>query len=160
MNYLPEPTAEGDAPIRNRIHQQITLYLGNYFALPLHLIFVEDASDIENYSAATQANRRKVSELMRDLTRTFGFSFHVVSNRLHSRLYLTINLLLVPQATGDARAELGRLNEIGIIHGVITDDLDTLLYGASLIIERFVIKIIRIVMIILKLYLTDLNFGP
>ena len=79
---------------------------------------------------------------------------------MHSRLYLTINLLLVPQATGDARAELGRLNEIGIIHGVITDDLDTLLYGASLIIERFVIKIIRIVMIILKLYLTDLNFGP
>lgn len=42
------------------------------------------------------------------------------------------------QAPGDARAELGRLNEIEIIYGVISDDLDMLLYGVNLIIERYV----------------------
>ena len=95
MNIPPEPMAEGDAPIRNRIHQQITLYLGNYFALPLHLILVEDSLDCENYTAAAQANRRKVSQLMEDIAHTFGFSFHTVSNKLHCTLYLTINLLLM-----------------------------------------------------------------
>ena len=82
MNYLPEPTAEGDAPIRNRIHQQITLYLGNYFALPIHLILVENSLHIQNYSATTQASHRKISQLMRDIAHTFGFSFHTVSNKL------------------------------------------------------------------------------
>ena len=51
------------------------------------------------------------------------------------------------------------MNEIGVIHGVITDDLDTLLYGANLIIERFVIKMSRSVIHILKLDLIGLNSG-
>ena len=42
------------------------------------------------------------------------------------------------QAPGEAEAELAYLNRIGFIDAVVTDDVDTLLFGASTIIRKYV----------------------
>jgi holliday junction resolvase YEN1 len=45
-------------------------------------------------------------------------------------------LIGAAQAPGEAEAELAYLNRIGVIDAVLTDDVDTLVFGASLVIRK------------------------
>lgn len=47
-------------------------------------------------------------------------------------------LLTLLQAPGDAEAELAYLASEGLIDAVLTADSDTLLYGAKVLLRRFV----------------------
>ncbi len=40
------------------------------------------------------------------------------------------------QAKGEAEAELARLNRLGIIDAVMTDDVDALVFGARTVIKK------------------------
>ena len=40
------------------------------------------------------------------------------------------------QALGEAEAELAYLNNVGIIDAIMTDDVDTLLFGARTVIRK------------------------
>ena len=40
------------------------------------------------------------------------------------------------KAPGEAEAELAYLNQIGVIDAVWTDDVDTLVFGATLVIRK------------------------
>lgn len=42
------------------------------------------------------------------------------------------------QAPGEAEAELAQLNARGIIDGVLTDDVDAVLFGAQTVIRTYV----------------------
>lgn len=42
------------------------------------------------------------------------------------------------KAPGEAEAELAYLNRAGIIDGVLSDDVDTFLFGAVTVIRKFV----------------------
>lgn len=42
----------------------------------------------------------------------------------------------IPQAPGEAEAELAYLNRVGIIDAVYTDDVDTFLFGAKMIVRK------------------------
>ena len=39
---------------------------------------------------------------------------------------------------GEAEAELAFLNRIGVIDGVLTDDVDTFIFGANMVIRKYV----------------------
>ena len=45
---------------------------------------------------------------------------------------------LFPQAPGEAEAELAYLNRIGVIDGILSDDVDNFLFGATVVIRKFV----------------------
>lgn len=42
------------------------------------------------------------------------------------------------QAPGEAEAELAYLNRIGVIDGILSDDVDNFLFGATVVIRKFV----------------------
>lgn len=42
----------------------------------------------------------------------------------------------VHKAPGEAEAELAYLNRIGVIDAIITDDVDTFLFGATMLIRK------------------------
>lgn len=43
------------------------------------------------------------------------------------------------QAPGEAEAELAYLNRIGVIDGILSDDVDNFLFGATVVIRKFVV---------------------
>ena len=47
-------------------------------------------------------------------------------------------LTFTRQAPGEAEAELASLNRIGVIDAIISDDVDTFLFGATMIIRKCV----------------------
>ena len=45
------------------------------------------------------------------------------------------------QAAGEAEAELAHMNNLGLIDAVMTDDSDALIFGARVIIRKYVLKL-------------------
>lgn len=48
----------------------------------------------------------------------------------------SIHFNLPPQAPGEAEAELAYLNRIGVIDGILSDDVDNFLFGAMTVIRK------------------------
>ena len=53
--------------------------------------------------------------------------------------YLCVLLTPYSQAPGEAEAELAHLNSIGIIDAILSDDVDSFLFGAKVVIRRCVL---------------------
>jgi 5'-3' exonuclease len=52
-------------------------------------------------------------------------------------VYLFIGGMLTrSQAPGEAEAELAYLNRVGVIDGILSDDVDNFLFGATLVIRK------------------------
>lgn len=71
---------------------------------------------------------------MKKIIEVFGYEWRTVSlgsEYLRHRMGLTRQ-----QAPGEAEAELAYLNSIGVIDGVLSDDVDNFLFGATLVIRN------------------------
>lgn len=73
------------------------------------------------------------------LANAFNFPYHQVRGMLKEYK----RLLTLLQAPGDAEAELAYLASEGLIDAVLTADSDTLLYGAKVLLRRFVRSTLR-----------------
>ena len=73
---------------------------------------------------------------MQEIIEAFGFEWRMVSRPLLDT-YCSAHFLAF-QAPGEAEAELAYLNRIGVIDAIITDDVDTFLFGATMLIRKFV----------------------
>jgi 5'-3' exonuclease len=52
-------------------------------------------------------------------------------------IYLFLGGMLTrSQAPGEAEAELAYLNRVGVIDGILSDDVDNFLFGATLVIRK------------------------
>lgn len=70
---------------------------------------------------------------MQEIIEAFGFEWRMVSVNLHvCKLFIHS----VHKAPGEAEAELAYLNRIGVIDAIITDDVDTFLFGATMLIRK------------------------
>lgn len=61
-----------------------------------------------------------------------------MAKRLGWLLWQVYSWLLFLQAPGEAEAELAYLNSIGQIDAVLSDDVDTFLFGATMVIRKSV----------------------
>lgn len=43
---------------------------------------------------------------------------------------------MIAQAAGEAEAELAKMNELGVIDAVLTEDSDALVFGAQVVIRK------------------------
>jgi len=43
------------------------------------------------------------------------------------------------KAPGEAEAELAHLNSIGVIDAILSDDVDNFLFGAKMVVRKFVV---------------------
>lgn len=84
---------------------------------------------------------KKVSKLTHKLTtgtkaiiEAFGFEWRTVT--LFNRTTQTCFFTLHSQAPGEAEAELAYLNRIGVIDGILSDDVDNFLFGATTVIRK------------------------
>lgn len=71
---------------------------------------------------------------MKNIIEAFGFEWRTVSNG-YLRGSIKANLY---QAPGEAEAELAYLNRIGAIDAVLSDDVDNFLFGATMVIRKWV----------------------
>jgi Holliday junction resolvase YEN1 len=68
-----------------------------------------------------------------DMLGLFGFAVHEVI------MFLQVSVQsnsLLRQAPAEAEAELARLNRLSIVNAVLTDDVDTFLFGAFTVIRK------------------------
>ena len=72
---------------------------------------------------------------MQEIIEAFGFEWRMVRHPLPDTLLCSF---LAFQAPGEAEAELAYLNRIGVIDAIITDDVDTFLFGATMLIRKCV----------------------
>lgn len=81
-------------------------------------LFIFDGPKRPEFKRGKKINRsaNKLTTGMKRIIEAFGFQHHT--------------------APGEAEAELAYLNDIGIIDGVMTDDVDTYLFGANTIVRN------------------------
>jgi holliday junction resolvase YEN1 len=73
---------------------------------------------------------------MKNIIEAFGFEWRTVS--LHNNpAFKTLRRSY--KAPGEAEAELAYLNRIGVIDGILSDDVDTFLFGAKVVIRKYAI---------------------
>ncbi|KAF8067520.1 PIN domain-like protein [Lyophyllum atratum] len=91
--------------------------LCRYLKLPVVLVFVPDSEGRPaiKRGRAVQPQPLWMSNYVEELVRAFGFYIH--------------------QAPGEAEAELAKLNSLGMIDAILTDDSDTLVFGGECIIR-------------------------
>ena len=67
---------------------------------------------------------------MQEIIEAFGFEWH--------------------RAPGEAEAELAYLNRVGIIDAIVTDDVDTFVFGAKMVIRKYVLVLFRSFCLLIK----------
>ncbi|TCD65483.1 hypothetical protein EIP91_002567 [Steccherinum ochraceum] len=94
------------------------LRLAIYFNLAVHLVLVEDGSQRPAYKREKEVRTcpHWLTEAAREISESMGFTWHV--------------------APGEAEAELARLNALGLIQAVLTDDGDAWLFGARTVLRN------------------------
>ncbi|TCD60050.1 hypothetical protein EIP91_010837, partial [Steccherinum ochraceum] len=93
--------------------------LAQYLKLAVQLVFVVDGphcSARERMMSTRVFKTADQLEKVRGLVLAFGFQWH--------------------QAPGEATAELARMNVLGLVDAVLTDDSDTLVYGAEVVVRN------------------------
>ena len=91
-------------------------------------------------STKVRTNHHGLTDSFKKLVTAFGFNWHVVSRvtpslELEGRSHLKS---IFDQAAGEAEAELAQLNKNGYLDAVLTDDSDTFIFGARVIIRKCV----------------------
>ena len=71
---------------------------------------------------------------MKQIVEAFGFEWRTVSDCT----WCSVCIYTLFQAPGEAEAELAYLNRIGVIDGILSDDVDNFLFGATVVIRKFV----------------------
>lgn len=73
-------------------------------------------------------------------TMIVAFGFEILDVRIRLIVHLARTRLCSQdhQAAGEAEAELARLNQTGVIKAVISEDVDTLVFGARTVIRMYV----------------------
>ncbi|EJD42038.1 PIN domain-like protein, partial [Auricularia subglabra TFB-10046 SS5] len=106
-----------------------------FASLPLLPLFVFDGPERPRWKRGKRISRRKDMRLvegMQEIIEAFGYECIHVSARCETDEV---------KAPGEAEAELAHLNRIGIIDAILSDDVDTFLFGASLVIRKYVVVV-------------------
>ncbi|RPD70264.1 PIN domain-like protein, partial [Lentinus tigrinus ALCF2SS1-7] len=95
--------------------------LAHLFAKPVAVVFVEDGPDRPDMKRGVHVRKKQhwLTKGMRALVEGFGFEWI--------------------QAPGEAEAELAAMNQAGLIDTVMSDDGDTLVFGADVVIRKYVL---------------------
>ncbi|GLB44254.1 putative PIN domain-like protein [Lyophyllum shimeji] len=106
-------THAGENPELRAFHFKLCRYL----KLPVVLVFVPDGQGRPSVKRgrAVRSQPLWMGEYVQELVTAFGFYVH--------------------QAPGEAEAELAKLNSLGMIDSILTDDSDTLVFGGESIIR-------------------------
>lgn len=105
---------------------------------PFLPLFVFDGQLRPDFKRGKKTNK-KIDPLIPDfqeILEAFGFEWITVSWTNQLTLPLLTDLSKAP---GEAEAELAHMNQVGIIDGVLSDDVDTFLFGAHTVIRKWVL---------------------
>lgn len=103
---------------------------------PVTPVFVYDGPRREPLKRGRQVVTRPlwIIENVKSLVKAFGFHSHDV--RTIETSSQNSNTKIYNQAPGEAEAELAKMNALGFIDAVITDDSDAVVFGAQCIIRK------------------------
>ena len=106
-------------------------------SIPLLPLFVFDGPKRPSMKRNKKISGRAhwLTDGMKNIIEAFGFEWHMVNTFL-SRTSLPMNLRDI-QAPGEAEAELAFLNQIGVIDAVLSDDVDTFVFGGTMVIRKY-----------------------
>ena len=110
--------------------------LARLLKLPFLPLFVFDGPMRPDVKRGKSINKQPhwMIEGMKTIVEAFGFEWRTV--RI---LAVVFDIDLIhSKAPGEAEAELAYLNRIGVIDAVLSDDVDTLVFGARMIILKWV----------------------
>jgi Holliday junction resolvase YEN1 len=131
---------EGENPQLRTIMFRIVKLVNSPF-LPL---FVFDGPGRPSEKRGKKVHKRRAPALVEGIKRlitAFGLEWRTVSHLpfIHvPSVSLIFVSLIDSKAPGEAEAELAYLNSIGVIDGIISDDVDAFLFGAKVIIRKYV----------------------
>jgi Holliday junction resolvase YEN1 len=126
---------EGENPQLRTILFRIVKLINSPF-LPL---FVFDGPGRPNEKRGKKVQKCREPALVEGIKRlitAFGLEWRTVSHI--SSAIVPHASLIGSKAPGEAEAELAHLNSIGVIDGIISDDVDAFLFGAKVIIRKYV----------------------
>lgn len=149
-----ERNAEGDRGLRIGIDASIWFYHAAYgregenpelrtlffrcsrlLSIPLLPLFVFDGPKRPSVKRNKKISGKAhwLTDGMKNIIEAFGFEWHVVRTSL--RISQSVNLFYI-QAPGEAEAELAFLNRTGVINAVLSDDVDTFVFGGTTVIRK------------------------
>lgn len=122
---------EGENPELRTLFFRCSRLLG----IPLLPLFVFDGPKRPSMKRNKKISGKShwLTEGMKNIIEAFGFEWHMV--RLSSCLSLSMNLHCI-QAPGEAEAELAFLNRTGVIDAVLSDDVDTFVFGGTMVVRK------------------------
>ena len=128
---------EGENPELRLIFFRLAKLLSEPF-LPL---FVFDGPKRPGWKRGIQISKKPhwMIHGVKTMINAFGFEWRQVCFFVDAGLTLP-NLIRTPvwQAPGEAEAELSYLNRVGVIDGILSDDVDNFLFGALTVIRKCV----------------------
>jgi Holliday junction resolvase YEN1 len=132
--------AESSKQGENPILRTLFFRLCRLAEAPFLPLFVFDGPYRPNFKRGTSINPKHRSGLesgFKRMASAFGYEWHEVCGftLLAQQLPTYLSSLKAP---GEAEAELAYLNEIGKIDAVWSDDVDTLIFGAQVVIRKSV----------------------
>lgn len=106
---------------------------------PFLPLFVFDGPKRPGVKRGKTINRagHKLIPGMKQIVESFGFEWRMVSP-LPSASHHSNHQALMIQAPAEAEAELAYLNRIGLLDGILSDDGDNFLFGATCVIRKCV----------------------
>ena len=125
---------EGENPELRTLFFRCSKLLG----VPLLPLFVFDGPKRPSIKRSKKISGKAhwLTEGMKNIIEAFGFEWHVVS--APPSLHSTLDEYGYTQAPGEAEAELAFLNRTGVIDAVLSDDVDTFVFGGTVVIRKCV----------------------
>ena len=108
------------------------------FRLHALVIFVFDGMQRANIKRGKKAKKTPhwIEGAFIEMVKLFGFTVHRVTNLSFFCCHAIGTQREVSQAPAEAEAELARLNRSSVINAVLSDDIDTFLFGAFTVIRK------------------------
>jgi len=101
--------------------------------LPLFVFDGPDRPDIKR-GKRIAGSAHWLTNGMKKIIHAFGFEWRQVSSTIGCREPLLS--LCVRKAPGEAEAELAYLNRLNLIDAILSDDVDTFLFGARVVVRK------------------------